>query len=126
MEGLTFDPDLVIRGLIMDKTNGNLVKADRFGYVKRAMHGTKMLSNRAISRLYGRELVDLRNERRWEFLNTLFSVSEAVMYMQVGRLAQAGPGWPRSTPHPSPPIPPSDGGSAGRGAGLPTYHRWGL
>lgn len=83
VEGLSFDPELVIRGLIMDKENGNLVKADRFGYVKRAMHGTKMLSNRAISEMYGRELVDLRNESRWEFLNTLFSISEAVMYMQM-------------------------------------------
>ncbi|KAH7294525.1 hypothetical protein KP509_27G004500 [Ceratopteris richardii] len=83
VEGLSFDPDLVIRGLIIDKKNGNVVKADRFGYVKRAMHGTRMLSNRAISELYGRELVDLRNESRWEFLNTLFSVSEAVMYMQM-------------------------------------------
>ncbi|KAI5077933.1 hypothetical protein GOP47_0007757 [Adiantum capillus-veneris] len=83
VEGLSFDPDLVIRGLIMDKKNGNVVKADRFGYVKRAMHGTKMLSNRAISELYGRELVDLREESRWEFLNTLFSVSEAVMYLQM-------------------------------------------
>eukprot|EP00250_Pteridium_aquilinum_P031258 c43316_g1_i1 orf=188-2182(+) len=83
VEGLSFDPDLVIRGLIMDKKNGNIVKADRFGYVKRAMHGTKMLSNRAISELYGRELVDLRDENRWEFLNTLFSISEAVMYMQM-------------------------------------------
>ena len=27
--------------------------------------------------------MDLRNESRWEFLNTLFSVSEAVAYMQV-------------------------------------------
>lgn len=34
--------------------------------------------------MYGRELVDLRKESRWEFLNTLFSVSEAVAYMQVG------------------------------------------
>lgn len=83
VDGLSFDPELVIRGLIMDKENGNLVKADRFGYVKRAMHGTKMLSNRAISELYGRELVDLRKESRWEFLNTLFSTSEAVMYMQM-------------------------------------------
>ncbi|CAK9215609.1 unnamed protein product [Sphagnum troendelagicum] len=83
VDGLKFDPDLVIRGLILDKEKGNLVKADRFGYIKRAMHGTKMLSNRAISELYGRELVDLRNERRWEFLNTLFSVSEAVMFMQM-------------------------------------------
>lgn len=49
VEGLAFDPDLVIRGLVIDKEKGNLVKADRFGYVKRAMHGTTMLSNRAVS-----------------------------------------------------------------------------
>lgn len=35
-----------------------------------------------ISEIYGRELVDLK-QSRWEFLNTLFSVSEAVMFMQV-------------------------------------------
>ncbi|KAJ9181727.1 hypothetical protein P3X46_005791 [Hevea brasiliensis] len=83
VDGLAFDPDLVIRGLVIDKERGNLVKADRFGYVKRAMHGTKMLSTQAVSEMYGRELVDLRKESRWEFLNTLFSVSEAVAYMQM-------------------------------------------
>lgn len=31
VEGLKFDPDLVIRGLIMDKDRGNLIKVDRFG-----------------------------------------------------------------------------------------------
>lgn len=83
VDGLAFDPDLVIRGLVIDKEKGNLVKADRFGYIKRAMHGTQMLSTQAVSEMYGRELVDLRNESRWEFLNTLFSVSEAVAYMQM-------------------------------------------
>ncbi|XP_024022937.1 cytosolic purine 5'-nucleotidase [Morus notabilis] len=83
VDGLAFDPDLVIRGLVIDKEKGNLVKADRFGYIKRAMHGTEMLSTRAVSEMYGRELVDLRKESRWEFLNTLFSVSEAVAYMQM-------------------------------------------
>ncbi|WCJ23198.1 HAD-superfamily hydrolase subfamily IG 5'-nucleotidase [Euphorbia peplus] len=83
VDGLAFDPDLVIRGLVIDKERGNLVKADRFGYVKRAMHGTKMLSTQALSEVYGRELVDLRKESQWEFLNTLFSVSEAVAYMQL-------------------------------------------
>ncbi|KAH8499790.1 hypothetical protein H0E87_015145, partial [Populus deltoides] len=82
VDGLAFDPDLVIRGLVIDKEKGNLVKADRFGYVKRAMHGTRMLSTQDVSEMYGRELVDLRKENRWEFLNTLFSVSEAVAYMQ--------------------------------------------
>ncbi|CAM0880745.1 unnamed protein product [Alopecurus aequalis] len=89
VDDLEFDPDLVIRGLIMDKVKGNLVKADRFGYIKRVMHGTQMLPTRAVSEIYGRELVDLRKEHTWEFLNTLFSVSEAVMFMQmVDRLDQ--------------------------------------
>ncbi|CAK7327470.1 unnamed protein product [Dovyalis caffra] len=83
VDGLAFDPELVIRGLVIDKEKGNLVKADRFGYVKRAMHGTRMLSTKDVSDMYGRELVDLRKENRWEFLNTLFSVSEAVAYMQM-------------------------------------------
>jgi hypothetical protein len=65
----------------MDKEKGNLVKVGCFGYVKRAMHGTRMLSNRSVSEMYGRELVNLQSESRWEFLNTIFSVSEVVMYM---------------------------------------------
>lgn len=32
VEGLSFDPSLVIRGLIVDKENGNVLKVDRFGY----------------------------------------------------------------------------------------------
>ncbi|XP_047180650.1 cytosolic purine 5'-nucleotidase-like [Vigna umbellata] len=48
VDGLTFDPDLVIRGLVIDKERGNLVKADRFGCIKRAMHGTKLLSTHAV------------------------------------------------------------------------------
>ncbi|XP_039846900.1 5'-nucleotidase domain-containing protein 4-like isoform X1 [Panicum virgatum] len=84
VDDLKFDPDLVIRGLIIDKEKGNLVKPDRFGYIKRAMHGTQMLSTPSVRyEIYGRELVDLRKESRWEFLNTLFSVSEAVMFMQM-------------------------------------------
>lgn len=42
-----------------------------------------MLSWSELRETYGRELVNLRNEGRYSFLNTLFSVSEAVMYMQV-------------------------------------------
>jgi hypothetical protein len=52
-------------------------------YVKRAMHGTHMMSWQELRESYGRDLVSLRNEARFNFLNTLFSVSEAVMYMQV-------------------------------------------
>lgn len=47
------------------------------------MHGTWLLSWSELRETYGRELVNLKNEARYGFLNTLFSVSEAVMYMQV-------------------------------------------
>ncbi|XP_077217749.1 uncharacterized protein LOC143852238 isoform X2 [Tasmannia lanceolata] len=83
VDGLEFDHKLVIRGLIMDKDRGNVVKADRFGYVKRAMHGTRMLSTRTVSEMYGREVVDLRKESRWQFLHTAFSVSGSVTFMQM-------------------------------------------
>lgn len=90
VDGLRFDPELVIRGLIIDAELGNLVKVDRFGFVKRAMHGTRMLSAAEVRAQYGRTLVNLRHESRWVFLNTLFSVSEAVMYMQMVDLLDEG------------------------------------
>jgi len=46
---LVFDPELVTRGLVVDTELGNLVKANRFGYVTRAAHGTRLLSFAAIS-----------------------------------------------------------------------------
>lgn len=60
-----------------------LAMPDLCRFVKRSMHGTRMMSTGEIHEVYGRELVILRNETRWTFLNTLFSVSEAVMYAQV-------------------------------------------
>jgi len=87
---LAFDPALFIRGLVIDRECGNLVKANRFGYVKRASHGTRMLDFEQQRRTYGRTIVDLADSR-WVFLNTLFSQSEACMYAQlVDRLDKEG------------------------------------
>ncbi len=77
------------RGLIIDAELGNVVKANRFGYVKRVFHGTKPLPFEDQRRAYTRTLVDLR-ERRWRFLNTLFSTSECCMYMQLVDLFDRG------------------------------------
>ncbi|HVN75314.1 MAG TPA: HAD-IG family 5'-nucleotidase [Thermoanaerobaculaceae bacterium] len=80
--GLEFDPDLVTRGLIIDTELGNLVKANRFGYVTRAFHGTTPVEFEHQRATYGRTLVSL-SEPRYVFLNTLFSLSEACMYAQL-------------------------------------------
>jgi len=82
VEHLSFDPDLAIRGLVIDTQHGNVVKANRFGYVKRAFHGTEPLDFERQRDVYQRTLVELGDDR-WHFLNTLFSISSACMYMQL-------------------------------------------
>ena len=82
VSGLKFNPELVCRGLIIDRELGNLLKVDRFGYVRCAMHGTTMLTADETMHAYGRLAVDLRDSR-WTFLNTLFSVSEGCLYAQL-------------------------------------------
>jgi 5'-nucleotidase len=86
---LRFDPSGIIRGLVIDAERGNIVKANRFGYVKRAFHGTQPLAFEALRQTYAREIVDL-SEPRWVFLNTLFSLSEAYMFAQLVDLFDRG------------------------------------
>ncbi|MCC6746903.1 MAG: HAD-IG family 5'-nucleotidase [Deltaproteobacteria bacterium] len=86
---LEFDPTLIQRGLILDIEHGNLLKANRFGYVKRAYHGTQPLDFDEQRQVYSRIIVDL-SEPRWVFLNTLFSLSEACMYAQLVDLLDQG------------------------------------
>ncbi|TNF36810.1 MAG: HAD family hydrolase [Deltaproteobacteria bacterium] len=86
---LEFDDQLVERGLIIDTHSGNIVKADRFGYVKAAAHGTQPLPFVDLRELYGRLFVDLRDER-WVFMSTLFDISLAGLYSQCVDLLDAG------------------------------------
>ncbi len=89
VSALHFDPEQVMRGLIIDTQLGNVIKADRFGYVKYASHGTNVLALDEKKRVYKQTIVDL-NDSRWAFLNTLFSISEAGIYMQLVDLLDAG------------------------------------
>ncbi len=82
LDSLVFDPGLAMRGLIIDVELGNVVKANRFGYIKRAFHGPRLMEFEGQRKSYQRVLVDL-NEPRWHFLNTLFSISEACIFMQL-------------------------------------------
>ena len=82
VDDLEFDPERVVRGLVVDRQLGNIVKANRFGYIKAAAHGTEMLDFGEMRNTYSRTLVDL-SEDRWIFLNTLFSISAASMYLQL-------------------------------------------
>jgi HAD superfamily 5'-nucleotidase-like hydrolase len=89
VEGLQFDPELMIRGLIIDSELGNILKANRFGYVNRALHGTRPIPFEEVRRVYARTMVDL-SESRYAFMNTLFSLSEACLYAQLVDRLDAG------------------------------------
>lgn len=86
---MEFDASLFARGLILDLETGNIVKANRFGYVTQASHGTRILSHEEQRRSYSQVWVDL-SEDRWVFLNTLFSISEACLYGQMVDRLDAG------------------------------------
>ena len=89
VEDLIFDPNVGMLGLVIDIESGNLVKANRFGYVKRACHGVAMLDFDAQRKAYEDTIVDLA-DKRWVFVNTLFGLSESCLYMQLVDLYDAG------------------------------------
>lgn len=89
LSDLRFDAELFTRGLILDVQLGNVIKANRFGYVTRAAHGTAILPHEAQRSTYAQVWVDL-SEPRWVFVNTLFSLSEVCMYAQLVDMLDAG------------------------------------
>jgi HAD superfamily 5'-nucleotidase-like hydrolase len=82
VQDLTFRADLMERGLVLDIDLGNILEANRFGYVKQAYHGTNLIDFREVREVYSRTIVDLA-EPRFVFLNTLFSLSEGCIYAQL-------------------------------------------
>ena len=82
IENLYYDPEMMIRGLVIDKKLGNIVKPNRFGYIKRASHGTLPLGLEDIRKIYSRTIVNIR-ESRWVLLTTLFDLSVGCLYAQL-------------------------------------------
>ena len=89
VEQLSFDPEMMERGLVLDIELGNILEANRFGYVKQACHGTARMEQRPLREAYARTMVELARPR-FLFLNTLFSLSEGCMYAQLVDLLDAG------------------------------------
>jgi 5'-nucleotidase len=79
---LVYDPELVVRGLVVDTERGNFLKVNRFGFVKTACHGTRPMAYDALRQSYVRTMIDL-SDRRFRFLNTLFDLSEGCLYAQL-------------------------------------------
>src|SRR5512138_786146 len=52
IRSLRYDPEFVIRGLVVDKLHGNIFKMDRHNHVGRCYHGRRPLPDEDLKRLY--------------------------------------------------------------------------
>ncbi len=76
---LTYDPKWAIRGVMVDRKLGNVFKLDRHSHVGRCYHGFRELSHEERKAIYRNEKPNLSDDR-WEWIDTLFGLPEAVMF----------------------------------------------
>lgn len=76
--GFKYDPGFVIRGLIVDKTLGNIVKIDRFNHVGRGYHGRREMTKEERRQVYRNESIRLSNPRYY-LVDTLFALPEVCL-----------------------------------------------
>lgn len=77
-----YDPGFVIRGLVVDRRRGNLLKMDYFNYVARACHGRRILSAEERKRVYRRRRIRLSHEA-YVSVDTLFHLPEVYLYASL-------------------------------------------
>ena len=71
--------DFPIRGLLIDRKLGNVLKMDRYGYVKKAYHGMRELDRDERHRTYHSRPVRV-GSGRFHWVDTLYALSEVAMY----------------------------------------------
>ncbi len=76
---LEFDTRFPIRGLLVDKKHGNILKMDRHKFVSKGYHGTKLLSRAQLDELYHNKKVR-PHTARYHWIDTLFALCEATSY----------------------------------------------
>ncbi|ACY15938.1 HAD-IG family 5'-nucleotidase [Haliangium ochraceum] len=79
---LRYDPRFAIRGLVVDRALGNVLKMDRHGYVRRAYHGFRLLDKEERREHYLSKRINL-SDKHYVWIDTLFSLPEAVMFVTL-------------------------------------------
>ena len=90
---LQYDPEFVIRGLVVDKKRGNCLKMDYFNYVTRGVHGLSPLRSEERDRAYRTSRVRVGHEN-YVSVDTLFHLPEVYLYLSVVELLERRRGAP--------------------------------
>ncbi|HEY7728291.1 MAG TPA: HAD-IG family 5'-nucleotidase [Candidatus Eisenbacteria bacterium] len=90
---LQYDPEFVVRGLVVDKKRGNCLKMDYFNYVSRGVHGLSPLRSEERNRAYRTSRVRVGHEN-YVSVDTLFHLPEVYLYLSGVELLERGRGVP--------------------------------
>ena len=88
---LPFLYDLAIRGLVIDRKKGNLLKVSRHGAIRASLHGTKPIDFMTQQKLYKSIYIDLSDTHLYTPIDTAFSISVATLYAQLVDIKDSEP-----------------------------------
>jgi HAD superfamily 5'-nucleotidase-like hydrolase len=79
LRSVRLDPAFIIRGLAVDKEEGNIFKMDCHRHVGRCYHGYRPVPDQRRRELYGTKAIKFGSGERFAWIDTLFSLPEATM-----------------------------------------------
>lgn len=79
---MKYRTDFPVRGLLIDKKYGNVLKMDRYRYVKKAYHGMRELTREERRELYQTQPRRVGSSR-YHWVDTLYALSEVTMFAAV-------------------------------------------
>ncbi|MEM7435099.1 MAG: HAD-IG family 5'-nucleotidase [Myxococcota bacterium] len=79
---MEYRTDFPVRGLLIDRKLGNVLKMDRYRYVKTAYHGFRRLTREERRRAYHTRRLRPGTER-YHWVDTLYGLSEVAVYAAV-------------------------------------------
>jgi 5'-nucleotidase len=90
LSSIDYPVDFPVRGLLIDKRYGNILKMDRFKVVHKGYHGLRELSRDELRQLYQQKKVR-PGTPRYHWVDTLYALSEVTVYAAViDKLDQMG------------------------------------
>lgn len=90
IENFKFDFDMAIRGLVVDKVHGNILKVSLYNKIKNAYHGTKELSHKQQQKIYMGASVDI-SDPQYLSIDTTFSIAHTILFAQLVDLKDKKP-----------------------------------
>lgn len=84
---LKFEYKRAIRGLVIDKNRGNLLKVSRYGAVREGYHGLQKIDYKKMKTQFGTLFIDLNNSD-FDTIDTTFSISHACLFSQLVELKE--------------------------------------